>query len=260
MNSRHRRRLALAGTMAAGLAGVTVGTTSVSATAGGQLSLSLCSPTTQSFTTVINNPYSPFPAGASWHYSDGATPPNTTDVTVEGSTTRADVFHFGTTSVQTIDVTETDHNADGTSDVSRNWYAQTTAGTVCYFGEIERDFDAGGNLIQPDPAPGSWCSGVSTGCTLPPGSNFAPGIVMPARPQVGQKFQQEFAPGVAEDEGQIVGIDSSDTVNGTTYHNVVRMLEGDDLASGQGHTDTKLFAPNVGAIRDEALLLVSFTP
>ena len=76
-------------------------------------------------------------------------------------------------------------------------------------------------------------------------------------PSVGQKFEQELAPGVAEDEGEIVGIDASDTVPAGTFHNVVRMLEGDDLASGQGHDDAKLFAPGVGPIRDEALLLLS---
>lgn len=247
MNRTQRRRaLIIACSLIAGVGTLTGGATSVRATAGGQLSLSLCDPATQSFTSNVTNTYSPFPAGAAWHYSDGAG--NTTDVSVQPGV----VFRFsGHRAVDTVDVVEFDKNADGTHEVSDNWYAQTTtgaAGTVCYFGEQEHDFDANGNLILPDPAPGSWLS------TQP---GFAPGIVMPANPQVGQKFDQEFAPGTAEDEGEIVGIDSTDTVNGKTYSNVVRMLEGDDLASGQGHDDTKLFAPGVGPIRDEALLLTS---
>ena len=83
---------------------------------------------------------------------------------------------------------------------------------------------------------------------------------MPANAQVGMKFQEEYAPGTAEDQGEIVGIDATDTVNGRTYKNVVRLLETDKLTSGQGHGDTKLFAPNVGPIRDETLLLVSYVP
>jgi len=258
MNRTQRGRLTLVCTVAAGLGALTAGTASVRATDGGFLSLSLCDPASQSFTTNITNTYSPFPEGAHWLYSDGAG--NSTDVTVETSPSPGDTFDFpsnprGHRAVTTIDVTETDHNADGTKEVSQNWYAQTTTGavgTVCYFGELEVDYDASGKVIA-NPAPGSWRADEK-------GKGFAPGIVMPAHPQVGMKFLEEFAPGTAEDEGEIVGIDSRDTVNGKAYSNVVRMLEGDDLSTGKGHTDTKLFAPNVGAIRDETLLLVSFTP
>jgi hypothetical protein len=252
--------VAVSCTVIAGLGSLATGATPVHATNGGQLSLSLCSPS-QTFKQdrngpVIDNRYSPFVPGSSMFYSDGMG--NSTTVSVAATSERPAVFTFsGGVKVETRRVQELDQNADGTHEVSQNWYAQTTAGTVCYFGEVETDFDAGGHVIPPNPAQGSWCSAPSGPCTAATtGPNFAPGIVMPANPQVGQKFQEEFAPGVAEDEGEIVGIDSTDTINGVTYSNVIRMLEGDDLSSGQGHTDTKLFAPNVGAIRDETLLLV----
>src|SRR5262249_3171772 len=70
---------------------------------------------------------------------------------------------------------------------TRDWYAQDTKGNVWYFGEDTAELDESGRVTTRE---GSWQAGVG---------GAAPGIVMPARPQVGQSFRQENYKGHAED-------------------------------------------------------------
>ena len=50
---------------------------------------------------------------------------------------------------------------------------------------------------------GSWLAGVD---------NAQPGLMIPGAPSAGQKFHQERAPGVAEDESKILSTSESITV------------------------------------------------
>ncbi len=70
--------------------------------------------------------------------------------------------------------------------MSRNFFVQTGDGTVCYYGE-DVDIYANGAIVSHD---GAWRAGVS-GATA--------GILMPAAPTAGQAFEQEVAPGIAQD-------------------------------------------------------------
>jgi len=71
-----------------------------------------------------------------------------------------------------------------------DYYAQDRAGNVWYFGEASTDY-AGGAAISTE---GSWLTGVD---------GAKPGIIMPAKPQIGTTYRQEFALGDAEDLGRI---------------------------------------------------------
>jgi Ca2+-binding RTX toxin-like protein len=72
-----------------------------------------------------------------------------------------------------------------------DYFAQDTLGNVWYFGEEVQNFE-NGVVVNTN---GSWLAGVN-GAT--------PGIVMQASPTVGQSYNQENSPGVAEDKGEIV--------------------------------------------------------
>jgi hypothetical protein len=61
-------------------------------------------------------------------------------------------------------------------------YAQDTNGNVWYFGEESKEFE-NGKLVSKD----SWKAGIQ---------GAEPGIIMEARPQVGDSYDQENAPGV----------------------------------------------------------------
>jgi len=78
-----------------------------------------------------------------------------------------------------------------------DWYAQDIYGNVWYFGEDSKELDPSGNVISTE---GSWEAGVD---------DAQPGIIMEANPQVGDRYHQEFARGVAEDQARVLSLDES---------------------------------------------------
>ncbi len=80
------------------------------------------------------------------------------------------------------------HLAERTTD----WYAQDAQGTVWYFGEDTAELNAAGKVTSRE---GTWQAGVD---------GARAGIFMPARPQVGQSFRQEYLKGHAEDHFQVI--------------------------------------------------------
>ena len=79
-----------------------------------------------------------------------------------------------------------------------DWFAQDRDGNVWYFGEATKEFDG-----QKASTAGSFEAGVD---------GALPGIVMPAHPQIGDTYRQEYAKGVAEDTGEVVSLTGSDTI------------------------------------------------
>lgn len=79
-----------------------------------------------------------------------------------------------------------------------DWYAQDADGNVWYFGEATKELDPSGKVISTE---GSWEAGVN---------GAQPGIIMKAHPHVGDRYRQEFAPGVAEDMARVLPLDDDD--------------------------------------------------
>jgi hypothetical protein len=67
-----------------------------------------------------------------------------------------------------------------------DWYAQDRFGNVWYIGEDTAEYDNG----KVSSTRGSWEAGVG---------GAQPGVVMLAQPTVGERYQQEFLRGEAED-------------------------------------------------------------
>jgi hypothetical protein len=142
-----------------------------------------------------------------------------------------------------------DANANGVVDagedpieVSLNYFAQTQDGTVCYFGEAV-DIYEGGEVVSHE---GSWRADA-------PGN--APGIFMPAAPEPGLSFQQEAAPGVAEDQATIERTGTATLPDGT----VAATITVRDFNPLDGSKGTKVYAQGVGIIQDDKLELISVT-
>lgn len=216
-----------------------------------QLDLELCDPEENTFTTEIDNTYFPLPIGQEWvligedeGVSIGLW------VTVTG---RTETFYRGPDRVETLEVEELeweDANQDGIVDpdeslieISLNYFAQTREGTVCYFGESV-DIYEDGVVVSHE---GEWRADE--------GDN-APGIFMPANPEVGMTYQQELAPGVAEDTATIVRIGRTVTVPAGTFTNTLRVRDVNPL---DGDFGIKIYAPDVGIIRDGPVDLISLT-
>ena len=217
---------------------------------GTTLDPALCAPGENIFSTTIDNTYFPLPVGQQWVYQ-GKEGGETIGlrITVLDAT---ETFYKGRRSVTTRVVEElewVDENANGIVDpgeplieVSRNFFAQTQDGTVCYFGETV-DIYEDGVVVSHE---GSWRADE-------PGN--APGIYMPASPTAGMTFAQESAPGVAEDQATIVRTDRTVTVPAGTFENTILVRDFNPL---DGSRDTKVYAPDVGLIRDGPLDLISF--
>jgi hypothetical protein len=210
----------------------------------------LCAPRENTFTTTIDNTYFPLPAGQQWVYQ-GRERGETIglQITVLNAT---ETLFSGRRSVVTRVVEElewVDENANGVVDpgeplieVSRNFFAQTQDGTVCYFGETV-DIYEGGVVVSHE---GSWRADER---------GNAPGIYMPASPEPGMTFQQENAPGVAEDQATIVRKGRTVTVPAGTFENTILVHDFNPLDGSRG---TKIYAPDVGLIRDGPVDLISY--
>jgi hypothetical protein len=198
----------------------------------------LCDPTQHTFTTDVTNQFFPLPARQQWIYS-GKEQGETIGLRIT-VLNRTETFRFDGTRVTTRTVEELewlDADADGVVDrgeelieISRNYYAQTDEGTVCYFGE-DVDIYEDGVIVSHE---GAWRADA-------PGN--APGIFMPANPEEGLTFQQENAPGVAVDEATIVKV-SGDTIT-------VR-----DFNPLDGSRGTKVYVAGIGLVSDGPLDLI----
>ena len=155
-------------------------------------------------------------------------------------------FYDGTVTTAVVRETEwADKNANGEIDpkerlieVSDNYFAQTHDGTVCYFGEDVQIYNKGGKF-KGDTS-GSWRADE-------PGN--APGIFMPARPREGDSFQMEDAPGIAEDEAEILETGLQKSVPAGTFERVIEVEDCNPL-EGEDSCGIKYYAPNVGLIVD----------
>lgn len=213
------------------------------------LPLSLCAPESNTFSTVVTNPFFPLSAGDQWVLTGNEGPDDLgLRITVLGGREK---FYNGQNAISTLRVEETeweDDDGDGVIDkgefvieTSINYYAQTQDGTVCYFGEAVDIFQPDGSVTHE----GAWRADE-------PG--HAPGIFMPADPQEGMTFQQEVAPGVAEDTATIVAIGRAVSTTAGTFTDTLRVRDFNPLDGSRG---TKYYARNVGLIQDGPLLLLS---
>lgn len=200
----------------------------------GLMDLGVCDPDMASFTTVIDNPYLPLPVG------------HETVLQGDGLVIRITVLDETETvaGVETR-VVEEREVLDGTLvEVSRNFFAQTADGTVCYFGEEVDNYDGEGRVSSHS---GSWRAD---------GDGNRPGIFMPGDLEVEQTFQQEVAPGVAEDQTKLVALGEITEVPAGTFEDTATFLDRNPL---DGTEDRKVYARDIGLIVDEAAVLTDYT-
>jgi Ca2+-binding RTX toxin-like protein len=117
---------------------------------------------------------------------------------------------------------------------TKDYYAQDSLGNVWYFGERTREYEPG----NPDPisTAGSWIAGKD---------GAEAGIVMEAAPQVGDKYAQEHAPGVAEDYARVQSLDAWADVG---YGSFTGVLETKDVNPLDPSVELKYYAAGVGNI------------
>jgi hypothetical protein len=125
-------------------------------------------------------------------------------------------------------------------EVSRNFFAtDKNTGDVYYFGE-DVDNYKDGKVVNHESA---WRAGTQ-------GARF--GLMIPAKPIVGQRFFQEVAPKVAMDRVEVVSIDETVKTPAGTFDHCVHFRETTPL---EGDVSHKYYARGIGMIKDDAFEL-----
>lgn len=141
------------------------------------------------FSAEIDHPFWPMQPGATWVYREGE---QRVEVTVTDRTRT--VMGVETRVVHDI-VTEGGVTVEDTFD----WYAQDDDGNLWYFGEDTTEFENG----KPAGHAGAWEAGVD---------GALPGILLPADPEVGMRYRQEYYAGEAEDRAEVRSLDEDVSV------------------------------------------------
>ena len=113
-----------------------------------------------------------------------------------------------------------------------DWYAQDGCGNVWYLGENTKDYENGVVVSTA----GSWEAGVN---------GAQPGVVMPADPQVGLSYRQEYYAGEAEDAATILSLTEQAEVPYGHFSDVILTKEYTPLHPED--LEYKLYAEGIGA-------------
>jgi hypothetical protein len=116
-----------------------------------------------------------------------------------------------------------------------DYYAQHQDGTVYYMGERVDDYEDGEVVGHS----GQWLAGED---------GARAGVFMPEDPQVGNAFAQERAPGVAEDESQVMKVDQNVTTTGGDFSGCIKTEDYDPIGKVR---EFKVYCPGVGLVREE---------
>jgi hypothetical protein len=201
-------------------------------------SIEVCDPEAGPFSLVIDNGFFPVVVGSEMVLEglDDEGVEIRVEITVPGDTEMV-------AGVNTRVLVETEFEDGELIEVSRNFFAQAADGTVCYFGEDVDNFEDG-VLVNHD---GAWRAGEN---------GNLPGIIMPGEPEVGMVFQQESAPGIAEDQAEVIAFGEEIDVPAGMFSDTVTMEDCNPLEDDP--KDLKVYVDGIGLAIDETEELISF--
>jgi hypothetical protein len=143
------------------------------------------------FTTEIDNPYWPMKPGSRWIFRETDAEGSVSKVVVTVLDKTKKIANGVEARVVHDQVTEDGEVMEDTFD----WYAQDADGNLWYLGEDTTEYENG----KPKTKEGSWEAGVD---------GAEAGIIMPADPQVGMTYREEYYEGHAEDGASIISTDA----------------------------------------------------
>jgi hypothetical protein len=181
------------------------------------------------FTTEIDNPFFPLVPGTRFTYREIDEEGAELKVVVIVTTETKEIANGVTARVVRDTVTEDGEIVEDTFD----WYAQDSEGNVWYMGEDTAEFEDGEIATRA----GSFEAGVD---------GALPGIIMPADPQPGQEYRQEYYEGEAEDNGAIVSLEEMVDVPFGHFENV--LMTRDTITIEPNVLEHTFYAKGVGMV------------
>jgi hypothetical protein len=143
------------------------------------------------FTTEIDNPYWPMKPGSRWIFRETDAAGSVSRVVV----TVLDKTKMIANGVEARIVHDQVSEGGEVKEDTYDWYAQDSEGNLWYLGEDTTEYENG----KPKTKEGSWEAGVD---------GALPGIIMPASPQVGMTYREEYYKSHAEDGASIISTDA----------------------------------------------------
>ena len=175
------------------------------------------------FSAEVDHAYWPMAPGNQWVYEEDG---QRVEVTVTDRTRTIDGIEARV--VHDV-VTEDGQVVEDTFD----WYARDRDGNVWYLGEDTTEFEDG----KPVSKEGSWEHGVG---------GAQGGILLPAHPEPGQAYRQEYYAGHAEDRAKVLSVDQPVTV---PYGRFDRSLMTEDSTPLEPDaTERKYYVRDVGPV------------
>jgi hypothetical protein len=181
------------------------------------------------FTTEIDNPYWPMKPGTRWTYRETDGEGGVAKVVVVVTKQTKKIANGITARVVRDTVTEDGQIVEDTYD----WYAQDAKGNIWYLGEDTAEFEDGKVTSRA----GSFEAGVD---------GAVPGIAVPAAPEPGMEYRQEFYKGEAEDSGRVLSTDELAEVPSGRYRDA--LLTKDFTPLEPNLLEYKLYAKSVGPV------------
>ena len=175
------------------------------------------------FTPHVSNPWFPLRTGTTYVYAGEKDGKQSRDVVTVTATTKT----FA--GMRCRKVKDHLYLNGRLEERTADWYSQDRAGNVWYCGETTAELDAKGHVTTRE---GSWRAGVD---------GARAGVLVPAHPRVGQRGQQEFFPGHAEDRFQVLSVSRGE------------LLTKEWTPLEPGTVDHKLYRHGTGLVKEETV-------
>jgi hypothetical protein len=181
------------------------------------------------FSADVTNPFWPMKPGTRWTYRnvENGQPPQDIEVVVTTATKKL------ANGITARVVRDTARVKGQITEDTIDWYAQDAGGNVWYMGEQTAEFENGKVTSRA----GSWEAGKE---------GAMPGILLPAQPQVGQKYRQEYKRGEAEDNGEVLATNNLVETKAGSYKKALVTM--DTSAVETTAAEYKFYAPGVGPL------------
>ena len=187
------------------------------------------------FSTTIDNPFVPLSVVRTTVFEGSEPDPDTGQAIATRAERRLLDETFVVDGVRVAVLQVKEYEDGELVESTRDYFAQRRDGSVWYFGEHVDDIE-GGKVVAHE---GQWLAGQN---------GARPGLFMPPDPRVGQVFEQERAPGIAEDRSTVVGVDLSAEVPAGTFDGCIKTK---DFAPLDNVVEFKFYCQGIGLVSEE---------
>jgi len=183
------------------------------------------------FSTNIDNPYWPMAPGNKWVYSETDTVGGHEKVVVE-VTDKTKMIANG---IEARVIRDTVSENGVPVEITDDWYAQDKVGNIWYLGEYVTNYK-NGKVVDHG---GSFEAGVD---------GAQAGIAMPANPEPGMTYRQEYYKGEAEDKGAVVTVGDEQVQVPFGFFDKDVLMTRDLVPTEPKVEELKFYVPGVGPV------------